>query len=107
MGRDLPDPEYVRQIEGALRLFFRRVAYKNLTRELEHLGFLLLIDEEQGRVLTREALQSRLRVCFNGVKAMEWSGMGIVGMGEWPTRKTEPPLRTEVVWRDALNRFGL
>lgn len=107
IGRDLPDPEYVAQIESSIRTFFRRVAHKRLHRPLAHLAFLLLLDEEQNRHLTREALQSRLRVCFEGVKGMEWGGLGVLRMGERPTRRTEPPLRAEMVWEEVMGRFGV
>lgn len=108
IGRDLPDAEYVAQIETALRLFFRRVEFRNLTRPLEHLAFLLMVDEEQARFLTKEGFQSRMRMCFDAEgKTMNWGGMGVVSMGEWPVRKTDPPLRQDVVWEDLLVRFGL
>lgn len=107
IGRDLPDPEYVHQIEAAIRLFFRRCAYKDIVPPLEHLAFLLMIDEEQNRFLSKEALQSRLRMCFDRVKGISWSGMGLVSMGEWPTRKTDPPLRQELIWVDVVKQFAL
>lgn len=111
IGRDLPDPEHVAKIEASIRLFFTRIASKpaTLTRPLEHLGFLLLVDEEHGRDVKLADMQTRLRMCFDGVKKgeMDWKGLGGLVMGEWPTRKGEVPLRTEVVWDGFVKRFGL
>lgn len=143
VGRDLPDPEYVQQIESQLRLFFRRctnnnnqtanvngrsASYANTAkpkntannnrphvpgknpdtplRALEHLAFLLLVDEEQHRILSREEFATRLRLCFDGVP-MSWAGLAAVGMGEWPKRGHEVPGRTEGLWRGLVGRFGL
>ena len=105
VGRDLPDPEYVRQIENSLRLFFRRIEHRKLYRPLAHFAFLLLIDEEQKRAVVKEGLQMRLKMAFDGVKTMDWAGLGILRMGELPKRKGEAPGRTELVWRDVVQRF--
>lgn len=107
IGRDLPDPAYVASIETNVRTFLRRVENNSLIKELEHLAFLMLLDEEQNRTLSKEDLQTRLRLVFDGVKGMEWKWCGVAVMGQMPNKKAEHPTRAESIWQDVLREWKL
>ena len=107
VGRDLPDPAYVADIEANIRLFLQRVQAKKMIKELEHLAFILVLDEEQGRTLSKDDLQTRLRIVWDGVKGMEWKNTGVMTMGLPPSKKVEHPMRAEHVWLDVIKGLHL
>ncbi len=67
IGRDLPTPEWVKDIEDQVRDFLGK-AEKMFPKELEHFAFMLLWDEEQKRGLNLEHMVERVKKAFGGLK---------------------------------------
>ena len=104
VGRDLPEPEHVKKVEDDVRRLFKVVKEQGFKEQLEHLAFLLLIDEGQGRELTAEEMQERMGLAFSD-STVAWDGFEIVRC-----TSTTPPIPTkgsklsfaESIWQDIV-----
>ncbi|KAK5172223.1 uncharacterized protein LTR77_003861 [Saxophila tyrrhenica] len=106
VGRDLPSPEYVKWVEDQVRDFLGK-AEKIFKKELEHLAFLLMWDEEHKRILKEGEMVERVMRVFGRLK-FNWRGCQMFAPREVQRargghRKVEVGVDyAEKVWEDAM-----
>ena len=107
IGRDLPDPEYVRKVENEVRQCLKKAEEEQMTEHLRHLAFLLMFDEDSRRdVLSLEQMQERIRRAFGDV-GYDWEGNGIFKAGV-EELAVQPNCNLEVadaIWHDAVSQL--
>jgi hypothetical protein len=103
IGRDLPDPEFVKAVEDQVRIFLRQAETKKHLPKLEHLAFLLVWDEERTRSsITADDLRERVKMTF-GMGGLNWKGCEMFHPdGRVPRRNKNNIDVAESIWQDAM-----
>lgn len=105
INKDLPNPEYVKKVEEEVRSFLTKVEYNENIKQLQHLAFLLMFEEEQRKTaLGLEDMQERVRRAFQGVD-IELEEYEFMRRGPAPTKATHPAHTVAVadaIWADAV-----
>lgn len=105
VGRDLAPHDYVRKVEEDVREFLFRAEKTGHQTQLEHLAFLLMVDETKRhpRTLELRELQERVALAFLRGK-MDWKGLNYVKAGPRlpPLSANDHPGIGEIVWRAAM-----
>ena len=108
INRDLPSPEYVKKVEDEVRAFLTKAEYAGKMKQLQHLAFLLLFEEDQRKAaLGLEDLQERIRRAFADTE-MGLEEFEFMRKGKMPVVKVHPAFTVAVadaVWQDAA--YGL
>lgn len=105
IGRDLPSPGYVENVENEVRSLFAKALEAGERLNLQHLAFLLLFEEEQRKSpLTLGDMQERIRRAFTGSK-ISFQGSEVVKAGPVPNKKEFAVHTVSVadgVWHEAI-----
>lgn len=105
INRDLPSPEYVKRVEDEVRNFLTKVEYASRTKQLQHLAFLLLFEEQQRRsALALEDIQERIRRAFSNPD-LALGEFEFMRKGKVPSSKEHPAHTVAVadaIWQDAI-----
>lgn len=108
INRDLPNAEYVKKVEDEVRNFLTKVEYDGKTKQLQHLAFLLMFDEEQRKsALTLEDMQERIRRAFSGAD-IGLEEFEFMKMGKVPSKPEHPAYTVSVadaIWKDAVSKL--
>lgn len=107
VGRDLPNPEHVQQVEGEVRKLLTTADKKGTMECLEYLAFLLLFEEDRQKDVTLEGMRQRVWRAFSGPN-WDWKefekGFEVLKKGKESQQKPVSGSNfavADAIWRDA------
>ncbi|KAK3719097.1 hypothetical protein LTR37_004661 [Vermiconidia calcicola] len=101
VGRDLPFPEYVKEVEDEVRSFLSKAQEER--DQFQHLAFLLMFDEEQKRVLGLGELQDRIGRTFQDIE-LDSSKFTMIKAGP-PVSVNQNVEMAEKIWHGVSSRL--
>lgn len=107
VGRDLPDSDHVWKVEKEVRKLLSKAEREGMRERLEHLGFLLLFEDERKQGLTLDQMQERIRRAFSDAQ-LDWWEFEFFKKGPAPPK---PPVAgtglavAATIWREVVTEW--